>query len=92
MPVSLSLNAFGFLFLSFAFITFNFPEESPVNEESMNYTSAAIGIIGLLAMATWFTTARKRFTGPSEVRGLVVQGVAVPPAAAENEPTPEKKQ
>lgn len=92
LPVSLSLNAFGFLFLSFAFITFNFPEESPVNEESMNYTSAAIGIIGLLAMATWFTTARKRFTGPSEVRGLVVQGVAVPPAAAENEPTPEKKQ
>ena len=41
----------------------------------MNYTSAAIGLIALLAILTWFTTARKQFKGPTDVQGLVVDGV-----------------
>lgn len=30
----------------------------------MNYTSAAIGVIGLISVVTWLTTGRKNFTGP----------------------------
>lgn len=30
----------------------------------MNYTSAAIGVIGVMAAVTWLTTGRKRFAGP----------------------------
>ncbi|KAL4749826.1 hypothetical protein BDW72DRAFT_213868 [Aspergillus terricola var. indicus] len=43
LPLSLPLNALGLLFLLFAFVTFNFPSEAPVDDENMNYTSAAIG-------------------------------------------------
>lgn len=34
----------------------------------MNYTSAAIGVIGLLSLVTWFTTGYKHFHGPAEAR------------------------
>ena len=71
LPVSLGFNAFGFIFLTFAIIVFNFPSESPVNKDSMNYTSAAIGVIGVVALITWFTTARTQFAGPSGVRDVV---------------------
>lgn len=36
----------------------------------MNYTSAAIGVIMFIALLTWFTTARKHFSGP-EVEAVV---------------------
>lgn len=71
MPISLSLNVVGLIFLLFASITFNFPSSYPVTQESMNYTAVAIGVIGLLSAVTWFTTGRKRFTGPADVRELV---------------------
>jgi choline transport protein len=58
------LNIVGFVFLLFASITFNFPTLNPVNEEDMNYTSPAIGVIGLISVVTWLTTGRKHFTGP----------------------------
>ncbi|EAA64822.1 hypothetical protein AN1702.2 [Aspergillus nidulans FGSC A4] len=69
LPLSLSLNALGLLFLLFAFVTFNFPSEAPVDDENMNYTSAAIGVIALVGVVTWVTTASKMFTGPVEVNG-----------------------
>ncbi|RAL11687.1 uncharacterized protein BO97DRAFT_435078 [Aspergillus homomorphus CBS 101889] len=47
-----------------------FPSEDPVTSESMNYTSAAVGIIAFLSIATWFTTARKQFKGPADIKGL----------------------
>ncbi|GKZ29957.1 hypothetical protein AbraIFM66950_007295 [Aspergillus brasiliensis] len=75
LPISLGLHGLGFLFLFFAFITFNFPSDAPVTPDSMNYTSAAIGLIALLSIFTWFTTARKQFKGPADVQGLVVDGV-----------------
>ncbi|KAJ5916120.1 hypothetical protein N7504_000135 [Penicillium tannophilum] len=70
VPVSIALNAIGLVFLLFASITFNFPSTYPVNQESMNYTSAAIGVIALLSLITWITTGKKNFTGPGAVSFL----------------------
>lgn len=58
------MNVTGLVFLVFTSITFNFPTVSPVDSGNMNYTSAAIGIIGLISIVTWITTGRKSFTGP----------------------------
>jgi ammonia channel protein AmtB len=66
------MNVIGFLFLIFAFIIFNFPSEAPVDESTMNYTSAAIGVIALLSLITWFTTGHRYFHGPAE--GHIVHG------------------
>jgi hypothetical protein len=73
--LSLGFNAIGLVFLLFASITFNFPSGAPVTSDSMNYTSAAIGLVAILSFITWLTTARKRFTGPSDVRNLIVDGI-----------------
>ncbi|KAJ5210949.1 Amino acid/polyamine transporter I [Penicillium cf. griseofulvum] len=80
LPVSLGFSAIGLLFLLFASVTFNFPSDAPVTSESMNYTSAAIGMLTLLSLVTWFTTATNRFAGPSDIRRLVVEGVESLPA------------
>lgn len=37
---------------------------NPVTKDNMNYTSAALGVIGVISLITWVTTGRKRFTGP----------------------------
>ncbi|KAE8353230.1 amino acid/polyamine transporter I [Aspergillus coremiiformis] len=68
--VSIGLNVFGLLFLLFASITFNFPSTYPVSHDSMNYTSAAIGVIALISIVTWVTTGRKHFTGPESMNVL----------------------
>ena len=70
LPLSMSIafNVLGLLFLIFASITFNFPTSYPVSHESMNYTSAAIGVIALIATITWLTTGRKHFAGPAAMR------------------------
>ncbi|KAE8146920.1 amino acid/polyamine transporter I [Aspergillus avenaceus] len=65
--MSIALNVLGLLFLLFAAITFNFPTTHPVTHESMNYTSAAVGVIALISTITWFTTGRKDFTGPASM-------------------------
>jgi hypothetical protein len=36
----------------------------------MNYTSAAIGVIALISLITWFTTGQKHFTGPGNMSVL----------------------
>ncbi|KAI9639925.1 hypothetical protein NHQ30_011701 [Ciborinia camelliae] len=70
--VSLLVNGVGLAYLLFACITFNFPSVYPVDRENMNYTSAAIGVIMVVAGVTWGTTGRKRFSGPEiEVVELV---------------------
>ncbi|KAF2139156.1 uncharacterized protein K452DRAFT_233037 [Aplosporella prunicola CBS 121167] len=83
----LLLNTVGFVYLVFAVITFNFPTKAPVTEENMNYTSAAIGVVGVIAIATWITTGRKHFTGPQT--DVVVDGTEVQ-AQASGEEVPEK--
>ncbi|KAJ5493331.1 hypothetical protein N7539_002077 [Penicillium diatomitis] len=65
-PISIGLNCIGLLFLLFASITFNFPSTSPVTESIMNYTSAAVGIIGLISIIAWFTTGPRNFAGPRD--------------------------
>ncbi|KAJ5405509.1 hypothetical protein N7465_006793 [Penicillium sp. CMV-2018d] len=70
VPVSITLNIIGLLFLLFAAITFNFPSENPVTHQSMNYTSAAIGVVALISVITWITTGRKQFSGPGAVSFL----------------------
>ena len=67
------LNLVGFLFLAFASITFNFPGISPVEKDNMNYTSAAVGIIGLVSLITWIFDGRKNFTGPAT--GIMVNAI-----------------
>lgn len=62
--ISITLNVLGLLFLLFASITFNLPTQYPVNRDSMNYTSAAIGVVALISLVTWLTTGQKHFTGP----------------------------
>ncbi|KAK3113298.1 hypothetical protein LTR53_009548 [Teratosphaeriaceae sp. CCFEE 6253] len=66
----LPLNIIGLAYLLFAVITFNFPSVSPVTAETMNYTSAAVGVSVLIATLTWFTTGRRHYTGPQ--RGAVL--------------------
>jgi hypothetical protein len=39
----------------------------------MNYTSAAVGLIMLIAIITWFTTGHRQFRGP-ESGGIVIEG------------------
>ncbi|KAF7901507.1 hypothetical protein EAF00_003728 [Botryotinia globosa] len=73
--VSLLVNGVGLAYLLFACITFNFPSVYPVTSENMNYTSAAIGVIMMVAAGTWGTTARKRFSGPEIKVVDVVTGV-----------------
>ena len=52
-------------------LQFNFPSVSPVTAETMNYTSAAVGVSIIIAFFTWITTGRKRYTGPQ--RGDVLR-------------------
>ncbi|KAL4974868.1 hypothetical protein BDW66DRAFT_160907 [Aspergillus desertorum] len=77
-PLSVFLNAIGLLLLLFAFVTFTFPSEAPVNDENMNYTSAAIGVIALIGLVTWAFTACRRFSGPVEVNGWAASCVGAP--------------
>ena len=75
------VNAVGLVFLVFTSVTFNFPTLAPVNSENMNYTSAAIGIIGLISAVTWLLSGRKSFSGPQiagEVAVLERGAVEVP--------------
>ncbi|KAE8447904.1 hypothetical protein EG329_009976 [Mollisiaceae sp. DMI_Dod_QoI] len=68
--VSVAVNLIGLTYLLFACVTFNFPSIRPITSENMNYTSAAIGVIMFVALVTWFTTARKHFSGP-EIEAVV---------------------
>ncbi|KAH8705517.1 putative GABA permease [Talaromyces proteolyticus] len=70
LSMSLLANFLGLLFLLFASITFNFPSTYPVTVDGMNYTSAAIGVIGFIAVITWVTTGRQHFTGPDAMYEL----------------------
>lgn len=60
------LNIIGFMYLFFVCIISNLPTVSPVDSENMNYTSAATGLVMLVALVFWFMTGRKKFTGPDD--------------------------
>ena len=81
---SVPLNAIGLVFLLFMTITFNFPGFAPVTSESMNYTSAAIGVIMLISVITWITTGYRQFKGPQS-GGVVIDGGEIGIAAPVDE-------
>jgi choline transport protein len=60
------------MYLSIVCVIANFPTVKPVTSESMNYTSAATGLVMLLSAVFWFTTGRKKFTGPDDGNLLAV--------------------
>jgi choline transport protein len=63
--VSFATNFVGLAYLFFACITFNLPSVSPVTSENMNYTSAAVVAIMVIAELTWIFKANKQFSGPT---------------------------
>ena len=67
MPV----NIMALVYLLFTSITFNFPSISPVDSENMNYTSAAVGVVMVIATITWFTTAKSQYTVPGMIEDVV---------------------
>ena len=69
--ISISLNVLGLLYLLFTSITFNFPTSYPVDDNNMNYTCAAVGIICIISLITWVTTGRKHFTGPAAAMRMI---------------------
>ncbi len=69
------INLIGFIFLAFSTVTFNLPSIAPVDKNNMNYTSAAVGIIGLVSLLTWIFDGRKNFTGPQN--GIMMNAIEV---------------
>ncbi|KAH0359772.1 putative GABA permease, partial [Aureobasidium melanogenum] len=71
---SVPVNLVGAIYLLFTSITFNFPTESPVDSENMNYTSAAIGLMLLIATITWMTSGRHGYQKPLSI---IIEGTEV---------------
>lgn len=71
---SVPVNLVGAIYLLFTSITFNFPTVSPVDSKNMNYTSAAIGLMLLIAAITWMTTGRHRYQEPL---ATIIEGTEV---------------
>lgn len=65
---SILVNFIGLAFLIFTSITFNFPTLAPVDEENMNYTSAAIGVIGLISLVVSYKSHPSDTTATDENR------------------------
>lgn len=77
------------VYLLFTSITFNFPTLKPVDSENMNYTSAAVGVVMVVAAITWFTTARGSFTTPGVSDEVVIH--SAPRTEAEQEVVQSEK-
>ena len=88
--LSVPLNLIGLVYLLFTTITFNFPGLNPVTSQNMNYTSAAVGLIMLIAVVTWFTTGRRQFRGPKS-GGILLEGGEVDVVADVEEEDEGKK-
>lgn len=69
---SLPINIMALVYLLFTSITFNFPTLKPVDSENMNYTSAAVGVVMVVAAITWFTTAKGSFRTPGVGEEVVI--------------------
>ena len=54
----------GTTWIGFIAIVFCLPTGNPVTSQTVNYTPAAVGIIGLWVAASWLLWARTWFTGP----------------------------
>lgn len=52
------------LYVTFLIVVFCLPGQNPVNDQTLNYTPVAVGIVALWAFGSWFLWARTWFTGP----------------------------
>lgn len=52
------------LWIGFISIVFCLPTANPVDDQTLNYTPVAVGIVALWTFGSWFFWARKWFTGP----------------------------
>ena len=52
------------LWISFISIVFCLPTTNPVDDQTLNYTPVAVGIVALWTFGSWFLWARRWFTGP----------------------------
>ncbi|KAL9018019.1 MAG: hypothetical protein Q9185_004688 [Variospora sp. 1 TL-2023] len=57
------IAAIACLWIGILTVVFCLPVVNPVTSQTFNYTSAALGIVGLYAFASWFLWARRWFTG-----------------------------
>ena len=80
---SMPINIMALVYLLFTSITFNFPTLKPVDSENMNYTSAAVGVVMVVALITWFTTAKGQFRCPGVGEEMVID--SAPHAEVEEE-------
>lgn len=83
--LSVPLNFVGLVYLVFTAVTFNFPTLRPVTPENMNYTSAAVGVIMVVAVVTWLTTGWRQFKGPESGGVTVVIEGGEPRVSGEEE-------
>ena len=58
-------------------VVFCLPTANPVNQETLNYTVVAVGIIALVSFGVWILSARKWFVGPQKEVAALSQGVNV---------------
>lgn len=52
------------LWIAFISIAFILPQVNPVNDQTLNYSIVAVGIVIAYSMGFWVLSARKWFTGP----------------------------
>ncbi|KAF2724583.1 amino acid transporter [Polychaeton citri CBS 116435] len=86
------LNAIGLVFLIFAGIDFNFPQEGPATADNMNYCSAAFGIVGLISLLTWLLDGRKNFKGPTDfIEGMESEQTSPSSEQDDEKSSPERE-
>ena len=52
------------LWIVFISVVFCLPTANPVDDQTLNYTPVAVGIVAVWTFGSWFLWARKWFTGP----------------------------
>ncbi|GAA6040312.1 hypothetical protein JCM8097_009414 [Rhodosporidiobolus ruineniae] len=64
-------NVVALCFTAVTTVLFVFPPALPVSGSSMNYAVAVFGVVLVIALGTWLTTARKQFIGPRDLGKLL---------------------
>ncbi|KAL9940524.1 hypothetical protein V8E36_000012 [Tilletia maclaganii] len=68
-----AVNAMSFVFCLVTAAFFLLPAETPITADNMNYTSAVVALVCLVAFATWWLDGRKRFEGPMGLRETLIR-------------------
>lgn len=80
------------LWVTFITVVFCLPTANPVDSQTLNYTPAAVGIVLVVTLGSWFLWARKWFTGPIRQIELEQQGVSIEEQAVEEEEEEKRKE